>query len=284
MANGPAPFSEIGKRAKDLLYKDYNFDHKFSLSIPNSTGLGLIATGLKKDKLFVGDISTLYKSGNTTVDVKVDTYSNIYTKVTVNDILHGTKAALSFNIPDHKSGKLDVQYLHPHAAVDSSIGLNPSPLLELSAAIGSKDLCLGAEVGFNTTSASFTKYNAGVAFNKPDFSVALMLAIDSLCRADKGQTLKASYIHYVDRPDGFTVAAEISHRFSSLENRFTIGSSQSIDPKTVLKTRFSDDGKAAFQCQRAWRPNSLITLSAEYDSTKIFGSSTKFGLALALKP
>jgi len=108
--------------------------------------------------------------------------------------------------------------------------------------------------------------------------------IDSLCRADKGQTLKASYINYVDRPDGFTVAAEISHSFSTFENRFTIGSSQSIDSKTVVKTRFSDDGKAAFQCQRAWRPNSLITLSAEYDSTKIFGSSTKFGLALALKP
>ncbi|CAJ1941874.1 unnamed protein product [Sphenostylis stenocarpa] len=343
MANGQAPFSDIGKRARDLLYKDYNFDHKFSLSIPNSTGLGLIATGLKKDQIFVGDISTLYKSGNTTVDVKVDTYSNVSTKVTVNDILHGTKAALSFNIPDHKSGKfihlieigcdqksqidkvsapnhlvlrmmlsvfslwggvverlsvilchtwkqplklwswwavaakLDVQYLHPHAAIDSSIGLNPSPLLELSAAIGSKDLSLGAEVGFNTTSASFTKYNAGVAFNKPDFSAALILA-------DKGQTLKTSYIHHVDRPDEFTVAAEITHRFSTFENRFTIGSSQLIDPNTVLKTRFSDDGKAAFQCQRAWRPNSLITLSAEYDSTKIFSSSTKFGLALSLKP
>ena len=38
---------------------------------------GLIATGLKKDQIFVGDISTLYKSGNTTVDVKVDTYSNV---------------------------------------------------------------------------------------------------------------------------------------------------------------------------------------------------------------
>jgi len=28
--------------------------------------------------------------------------------VTVNDILHGTKAALSFNIPDHKSGKVGI--------------------------------------------------------------------------------------------------------------------------------------------------------------------------------
>ncbi|CAL0330358.1 unnamed protein product [Lupinus luteus] len=277
MANNPAPFSDIGKRARDLLYKDYNFDQKFTLQIPSSTGLGLIATGSKKDQFFVGDINTLYMSGNTTVDVKVDTYSNVSTKVTVNDIFHSTKAALSFNVPDHKSGKLDVQYLHPHAAIDSSIGLNPSPQLELSAAIGSKDLCLGAEVGFNTTSASFTKYNAGIAFNKPDFSAALLLV-------DRGQALKASYIHYVDRPDGFTIATEITHRFSSFENRFTIGSSKLIDPHTVLKTRFSNDGKGAFQVQRAWRPNSLITLSGEYDPTKIFSSSTKLGLSLALKP
>ncbi|KAK7265274.1 hypothetical protein RJT34_32892 [Clitoria ternatea] len=277
MANGPAPFSEIGRRAKDLLYKDYNTDHKFILTIPNSSGLVLVATGSKKDQIFVGDILTHYKSGNTTVDVKVDTHSKVSTKVTVNDIFHNTKAALSFSIPDQKSGKLDVQYFHPHAAILSSIGLNPSPLLELSAAIGSKDLCLGAEVGFNTTSASFTKYSAGVAFNKPDFSTALMLA-------DKGRILKASYIHYVNRPDKFTVAAEISHKFKTSENRFTIGSSQLIDPKTVVKTRFSDDGKAAMLCQRAWRPNSLITLSAEYDSTKTISSSTKFGLALSLKP
>nr|XP_004507845.1 mitochondrial outer membrane protein porin 6 isoform X1 [Cicer arietinum]XP_012573451.1 mitochondrial outer membrane protein porin 6 isoform X1 [Cicer arietinum] len=277
MANGPAPFSEIGKRARDLLYKDYNFDHKFSLSIPSSSGLGLTATGLKKDQFFSGDINTLYKSGNVIVDVKVDTYSNVSTKVTLNDVFRCKKVALSFNIPDHKSGKLDVQYLHPHAAIDSSIGLNPSPKLELSGAFGSKDICMGAEAGFNTTSASFSKLNAGIAFNKSDFSATLMLA-------DKGESLKASYIHYVDRPDGLTIAAEMAHRFSTFENRFTIGSSQSIDPKTILKTRFSDDGKAAFQCQRAWRPNSLITLSAEYDSTKIFGSPAKFGLALSLKP
>jgi hypothetical protein len=71
--------------------------------------------------------------------------------------------------------QLDVQYLHPHAAIDSSIGLNPAPQLELSAAIGSKDISMGAEAGFDTTSASFSKYNAGIAFNKPDFSATLML-------------------------------------------------------------------------------------------------------------
>ncbi|KAF7806623.1 mitochondrial outer membrane protein porin 6 [Senna tora] len=261
----------------NLLYKDYNFDQKFSLTIPSASGLGLIATGFKKDQIFVGDINTLYKSGNTAVDVKIDTYSNVSTKVTVNDVFTNTKLALSFNVPDHKSGKLDVQYLHPRAVFNSSIGLNPSPQLELSAAIGSKDLHLGAEVGFNTASASFTKYNTGIAFNKPDFSAALLLA-------DKGETLKASYIHYVGRHDGFTVAAELTHRFSTFENGFAIGTSQMLNVVTVLKTRLTNDGKAAFQCQRAWRPNSLITLSAEYDYKMVSSSSTKFGLALALKP
>lgn len=71
--------------------------------------------------------------------------------------------------------QLDVQYLHQHAAINSSIGLNPSPLLELSVAIGNKDLALGGEIGFNTASSSFTKCNAGLSFNKPDFSAALML-------------------------------------------------------------------------------------------------------------
>ncbi|KAJ7955770.1 Outer mitochondrial membrane protein porin [Quillaja saponaria] len=274
MGNGPAPFSDIGKRAKDLLTKDYNFDHKFSLSVPSSTGLGFVATGLKKDQIFVGDINALYKSGNTTVDVKVDTYSNVSTKVTLNDILPSSMVAFSFKIPDHKSGKLDVQYFHPHAAIDSSIGLNPTLNLEFSTAIGSKDLSLGAEVGFDTVSASFTKYNAGIGLNNHDYSAALILA-------DKGQTLKASYIHFVNPTT--TVAAEMSHKFSTYDNSFTIGSSHVVNPLTVVKTRFSDKGKVAMLYQREWRPKSLITFSAEYDS-KVLNASPKLGLALALKP
>ncbi|XP_022730528.1 mitochondrial outer membrane protein porin 4-like isoform X2 [Durio zibethinus] len=271
---GPAPFVDMGKKAKDLLTKDYNFDQKFTLSMLSSTGMGLTATGLKKDQIFFGDINTVYKCGNTTVDVKVDTYSNVSTKVTVNDVWPCSKAALSFRIPDHKSGKLDVQYLHPHAAIDSSIGLNPTPLLELSATIGTKELSLGGEVGFDTASASCTKYSAGIGLNKPDFSVALLLT-------DKGQALKASYIHSVN---AFTsVAAEMTHRFSTYENNFSIGSFHAVDPFTVVKTRFSDNGKVAMLCQREWRPKSLITFSAEYDS-KAINASPKMGFALALKP
>jgi len=120
--------------------------------------------------------------------------------------------------------------------------------------------------------------------------VGLKFCIDSplnwnsslLCRTDKGQTLKASYVHSVN--PFHSVAAEMTHRFSSLENSFTIGSSHAVDPFTVVKTRFSDNGKAAMLYQHEWRPKSLITFSAEYDSKATHAANPKYGIALALKP
>ncbi|KAL8528407.1 hypothetical protein ACS0TY_006008 [Phlomoides rotata] len=60
-----------------------------------------------------------------------------------------------------------------------STGLNPSPRLEVSAAIGSKDVAIGGEIGFDTSSSSFTKCNAGISYNKPDFSAVLILWLNT---------------------------------------------------------------------------------------------------------
>lgn len=275
MGSGPAPFSEIGKKARDLLTRDYNFDHKFSLSTVSKDGLGITATGVKVDGLFFGDIGTQFKNGKTAVDVKVNTNSNVSTTITLNEVVDGGKAILSFKLPDHKSGKLDLHYANGYAAVSSSTGLTPAPLLEFSAATGTKDITLGAEIAFDSASASFSKYNAGVMLTKPDFSASLILA-------DKGETLKASYIHLVNPASENAVAAEMVHRFNTFENSFTIGSSHKIDTATMMKTRFSSNGKFGVLCQHEWRPKSLATVSAEYDC-KAVGAPTKVGVALALK-
>ena len=52
----------------------------FVISDFNFVWQGLTATGVKRDHIFIGDISTQYKSGNTTVDVKFDSYSNVIIK------------------------------------------------------------------------------------------------------------------------------------------------------------------------------------------------------------
>lgn len=100
---------------------------------------------------------------------------------------------------------------------------------------------------------------------------------------DKGQTLKASYVHSLDASNNTQVVAEMTHRLSTLENSFTIGSAHVLDRYNTVKTKFSDNGKVAMVCQREWRPKSLVTFSAEYDTTKT-EVAPKWGLALALHP
>ncbi|CAN6314124.1 unnamed protein product, partial [Urochloa humidicola] len=276
MSKGPVPFVNIGKRAKDLLYKDYNFDQKFSLSTSGSSGLNLTANGVRINEDFIGDIRTQHKSGRTTVDVIIDSDSKVSTTVTVDEALTGLKTSLNFKVPDHKSGKLDLQYAHNRFALNSTIGLTSTPLVELAATVGTSELSLGAEVGFDSTSASVTKYNSGIGYNRSDFSASLLLA-------DKGETLKASYIHLFNPTNGATVAAEVTHKLKTKENYFTIGSPHALDSSTLLKTRFSNTGKVGLLCQHEWRPKSLVTLSAEYDP-KVVRSPSRFGVAISVKP
>lgn len=129
----------------------------------------------------------------------------------------------------------------------------------------------------------FVVFFSGLACISFDVKNWCILECDMLykCRMDKGQTLNISYFHIVN--PSTAVAAEMIHRFSSYENRFTIGSSHVVDPTTSVKTRLSDNGKVGMLCQREWRPKSLVTFSAEYD-TKATNTASKFGIALALKP
>lgn len=71
--------------------------------------------------------------------------------------------------------QLDLQYLHDRFTLNSTIGLTSAPVIELATTIGTNELAVGAEVGFDSTSASVTKYNSGVSYTKDDYSAALQM-------------------------------------------------------------------------------------------------------------
>ncbi|RWR82924.1 mitochondrial outer membrane protein porin 2-like protein [Cinnamomum micranthum f. kanehirae] len=275
MGKGPGLFSDIGKKAKDLLTKDYCYDQKFTVSTYSSSGVGITSTAVKKGGLSTGDIAAQYKYKNTILDVKIDTESNISTTFTVLEIVPSTKTIASIKLPDYNSGKLEVQYFHEHATFTSAVTLKQAPTVDLTWSMGAPTFSIGAEAGYETATGSFSKYNAGISVTKPDSSASIILA-------DKGDTLKASYVHQLDHLKSVGVA-EITRRFSSNENTFTIGGSYAVDPLTVLKTRLNNHGKLGALLQHELKPKSVLTISGEFD-TKALEKNPKFGLSLALKP
>jgi voltage-dependent anion channel protein 2 len=153
----------------------YTYDHKFVIATTTQSGLAFTSNAVKRGDAFLGDIITSFKNKNITADVKVDSKSNIITTITVDEFAPGAKSIFSFTIPDHNSGKLELQYHQDFAAITGSIGLTASPVVEATGVVGSDGFSVGGELGFDTVSGKFTKYNAGVNYIKPDFNASVIL-------------------------------------------------------------------------------------------------------------
>ncbi|CAL9128176.1 unnamed protein product [Musa textilis] len=271
------PRREIVSNRSHLLYRDYQTDHKFTVTTCTSNGVAITATGTRKNDLIFGEIQSQIKNKNVTFDVKTNSDSNVTTTVTVDELATpGLKTIFSFVIPDQRSGKVELQYLHDYAGVNASIGLTANPVVNLSGVVGSKNVSVGADVAFDTATGNFIKYNAGLSITNADL-------IASLALNNKGDSLSASYYHLVNPLSSTAVGAELNHSFSSNENTLTFGTQHALDPLTTVKARFNNYGKASALIQHEWKPKSFLTISGEVD-TKAIENSSKIGLSLVLRP
>lgn len=276
MVKGPGLYSDIGKRARDLLYRDYQSDHKFTLSTYTTSGIAITTNGYKKGELLLADVGTKLINKNITTDIKVDTNSNIISTITIDEPAPGLKAVFSFIAPDQRSGKVELQYLHEYAGISTSLGLTANPIVNFSGVVGNNSIALGTDLSFDTASGNFTKCNAGLNFTGSDLIASLNLN-------NKGDLLTASYYHTVSPLSNTAVGGELTHSFATNENSLTIGTQHALDPLTLVKARVNNAGKASAVLQHEWRPKSTFTISGEVD-TRAIDKSAKVGLALALKP
>ncbi|XP_012855610.1 PREDICTED: LOW QUALITY PROTEIN: mitochondrial outer membrane protein porin 2-like [Erythranthe guttata] len=242
MSKGPGLFSDIGKKAKDLLTKDYLSDHKFSVSTYSESGVALTTSTVKKAGYSSGDVAAQYIYKNTSADLKVDTEN----------------------------------YFHPHASLTAAVGHNQAPQIDLTVTLGTSTFALGAEAGYETTSGKLTKYTAGITVTKPDSSISVILG-------NKGDTITASYVHYMDELKKSAAVGEIARKFSTNENTITVGGSYAIDPLTLVKLKLNNHGSLGAVLQHEVIRKSFVTISSEFD-TKALEKTPKFGASLILKP
>ncbi|KAJ9540881.1 hypothetical protein OSB04_027387 [Centaurea solstitialis] len=279
MNRGPGLFSDIGRKAKDLLSKDYLLNQRLSVSTTTATGVTITSSATKKGGVSTGDVGASYKFGETSLDVKFNTKSNIAATLTLTNSTPSTSTTASFNLPDYTSS-MTLQYFHSHATLTSAVALNPNPTIDLSATIGTPTFAIGAEAGYERrkrSSSKLTNYAAGISVNKPNYSASILLG-------DKGDTINASYMHRFDLAKKTTAAVmEISRRLSTSKNTFIVGGSYAVDGLTVVKAKLDNHGKLDALLQHEFIPKSFVTLSTQFH-TKALHKTPKFGLALALKP
>nr|GFA47378.1 mitochondrial outer membrane protein porin of 36 kDa-like [Tanacetum cinerariifolium] len=99
----------------------------------------------------------------------------VFTTITVDEPAPGLKTIFSFVVPDQKSGKAELQYLHENAGISASIGLTAKPIVNFSAVAGNNAVALGADISFDTATGDLTKYNGGLSFTTTDLIASLTL-------------------------------------------------------------------------------------------------------------
>ncbi|XP_027092507.1 mitochondrial outer membrane protein porin 2-like [Coffea arabica] len=275
-SRGPGLFSDFGKKASDVLTKDYSTEQKFSLSSESDAGVAIASSLAKKGGFSAGVVAAQYKYKKSTVDVKVDTESSIATSITVTDILPSMKTIATCRFPDYNSGKIGVQYFHEHASFTTAVDLNKSPNVDISATIGTPFIAFGTEASYKVDSRSFTTYNAGVSLTKPNYGASVILA-------DKGDAVKATYFHQWDQEKRGVAVAEIARKFSTNVNILTVGASYAIDPHTLVKAKLNNRGNLDTLVQHELASKSFLILSGSFD-TLAMDKQPRFGLALSLKP
>ncbi|KAF3326916.1 mitochondrial outer membrane protein porin 1-like protein [Carex littledalei] len=275
--SGPGFYSEIGKKARDLLYKDYQTDQKFAITTYTANGIALTTSSTKRNELILGEIQSQIKSNNISISLIATSESKVLTTVTLDDFgAPGLKTVLSFMVPSQRSGMLELQYLHDYAAVSAGMSLTANPVVNLATVVGSNAIALGADVAFDSATGNFTKCNAGLNVVNADL-------IASLTVNEKGESMTASYYHLVSPLTATAVGAELTHSFTNGDNAMTFGTQHLLDPLTLVKARFNNYGMASALIQHEWRPKSFFTISGEVD-TKAIEKSSKVGLSLVLLP
>ena len=112
---------------------------------------------------------------------------------------------------------------------------------------------------------------------------SLNTQVSSFNRGDKGDTVKASYLHHLDQVRKSAAVAEFSRRFSTNENTFTVGGLYAVDNLTVVKAKLNNHGKLGAVLQHEVIPKSVLIIASEFD-TMALDKTPRFGLSLALKP
>lgn len=98
--------------------------------------------------------------------------------------------------------------------------------------------------------------------------------------ADKGDSIRATYVHYLNQLKGGAFVGEMNHKFSSNENTLTVACSYVLRPQTVLKAKLNSHGSLGAHLRHELKPKSFLTFSAAFDA-KALQNAPKLGLAFS---
>jgi voltage-dependent anion channel protein 2 len=277
----PPLFADLGKSARDVFTKGYNFGF-YKLDSTTRTGSGVefktaFSHNVTSNKAF-GSLDIKYKipKYGMTLTEKWNTDNTLVTEVAVDDqIVQGLKTVLdsSFSVPVGKRNiRLKNEYFHENVAVNGDITLDSagSPLINGGLVLGYEGFLVGWHGGFDTGRSKLTHSNIGFGVAKGNYAVHTFV---------NNNTEFGGNVYHRPNPN-LEVAANVGWRTGDNNPLFGLGAKYQIDRDTIVRAKISNNSQLGFALTHTLKPALKVTFSTLVNIHSFADGGHKFGIGL----
>lgn len=279
----PPTYGDLGKQARDVFGKGYNFGvFKLDCKSKSDAGVEISAGGsnVMETGKVLANVETKYKvkEHGLTLTEKWNTDNTLSTELALEDKLtQGLKLVLASTFVPHngkKSGVLKTTYKADALTLnlDSTLNLKAGPIMNGAAVAYYKNWLLGYQMAFDTSKSKLTKNNFAVGFIQKDFILHTY--------ANDGAEFGGSLYHKINRD--LEGAVDLGWSANSNTTRCAIGCKYNLDRDASVRAKVDNNCRIGLAYQFRVRDGITLGLSCQVDGKNFNQGGHKTGLSLDL--
>lgn len=278
----PPQYSDLGKSAKDLFNKGYNYGTvKLDVKTKTENKIDFNLTGEHNNDVqkTLGTLEAKYKApeNGITFTEKWNTDNILKSELTAEDnFLKGLKLALDTTYSPasgKKSGVLKTTYKHDKLLINTDVDLDfAGPVVHNSLVFGHLGWLLGLQTTFDTSKSQLTRNNFAVGYSAKDFTLHTNI--------NDGTEVGGSIYQKVNPQ----LEMGVSLSWSSVNNttRFALASKYTLDKDATVQAKVNNLSQVGLSYTQNLRDGVKLVLSTLVDGKNINGGGHKLGLGLEL--
>jgi voltage-dependent anion channel protein 2 len=238
----PVLYNDIGKKASDLLNKEFPDKAKFELKTKTSNGVVHEVSLTRNGDGLLGSINPKYtfvKQG-VTVGITADTDKNTKFELTVDKLVPGLKLSTIVDSKKLNAIQFDGEYKHDYAALNGSMDVlnNDGTEAAIAGVVGYEGFSVGLQSKFSR--GALSAVNGTAAYTTNDY-------VFTLFGHFKSNRIGVSYFHKVtpNASAGFDATFDLD-KAQAPPSKLTVGGSYQLDVDTTVKGKLDTDGQLSF--------------------------------------
>lgn len=274
------PFSDIQKLTNDLLNKDFFHLSQGSVEVKSTAPNGVDFTvkgKTAKDNSINASIESKYtdKSSGLTLTQGWNNANALDTKIELSELLTpGLKTELITTLVPNGNRNAKLNFFYQHSTINARLffDLLKGPLTTADFTVSQDGFIVGGELGYDIASAEINKYNVGLGYRNPLYSIGLTAS-------NKLSTFSAAYYHKIN-PSVEAGAKATWDSVKSSNVNVEFATKYKLDKTAFIKTKISDSGLAALSYSQVLRPGVTLGLGTSFDALKLSEPVHKLGFSL----